>query len=57
MYLNRLLLFLLAAVLLLPGLVELWLFHSGHWLAPFLVWALLILLAGAAAWRHRHHEL
>jgi len=56
MYLNRLLL-LLAALLLLPGLVELWLFHSRHWLAPFLIWALLILLAATAEWRHRHHEL
>jgi len=57
MYLNRLLLLLLALLLFLPGLVELWLFHSGHWLAPFLIWALLILLAATAEGRHRHHEL
>ena len=56
MYLNRLLL-LFAALLILPGLVKLWLFHSGHWLAPFLIWALLILLAATAEWRYRHHEL
>jgi hypothetical protein len=58
MYLHRLLLLLLlTALLLLPGLIELWLFQSGHWLMPFLIWALLILLAATAEWRHRHHEL
>jgi len=57
MYLNRLLLLLFAALLILPGLVELWLFHSGHWLTPFLIWTLLILLAATAEWRYRHHEL
>ncbi len=58
MYLHRpLLLVLLAALLLLPGLVDLWLFHTCHWLMPFLIWACLILLAATAEWRHRHHEL
>lgn len=54
---RLLLLLVLAALLLLPGLIDWWLFSRYHWLTPFLIWALLILLAAVAEWRHRHHEL
>ncbi|PSL10505.1 hypothetical protein CLV44_12617 [Marinobacterium halophilum] len=55
---QRLLLLLsLATLLLLPNAIRHWLFNHYHWLVPFLIWALLIMLTAAAEWRHRHHEL
>lgn len=55
---QRLLLLLtLAALLLAPELLDWWLFQSGYWLTPFLIWSLLILIAATIEWRHRHHEL
>ncbi|MBP0049750.1 hypothetical protein H9C73_13515 [Marinobacterium sp. AK62] len=57
MYRHRLLLLVIAgALLLLPGLLDWWLFESTHWLMPFVIWGLLIALAAAAEWRQRHHE-
>ncbi|GAA0703343.1 hypothetical protein GCM10009104_36050 [Marinobacterium maritimum] len=55
---QRLLLLLtFAALLLVPELIDWWLFSDHHWLTPFLIWALLILITAAAEWRQRHHEL
>ncbi|MBV0934207.1 hypothetical protein [Marinobacterium weihaiense] len=57
MHRRLLLLLALGALLLMPSLVEQLLFTNRHWLLPFIVWALLILITAAAEWRHRHHEL
>jgi hypothetical protein len=55
---QRLLLLLsLATLLLIPELMQWWLFGGHHWSIPFLIWTLLILITAAAEWRHRHHEL
>ncbi len=54
---RRLLLLTLAALLLVPELIEWWLFSAHHWLTPFLIWTLLILVTAATEWRQRHHEL
>ncbi|MGB2130410.1 MAG: hypothetical protein ACPHXW_03230 [Marinobacterium sp.] len=58
MYRHRLLLLImLGTLLLMPSLLDWWLFDSGHWLMPFLIWLLLITLTTLAEWSQRHHEL
>lgn len=54
---RLLLLLILGSLLMLPTLLDSWLFNDRHWLTPFLIWALLILITAATEWRHRHHEL
>lgn len=55
MYSHRLLLILgLPILLLAPYLIDLWLFGSGPWYRPFLIWlALCMLIALIEQW-HRH---
>lgn len=54
---HRLLLLIIPGILLLmPSLLEWWLFNGCHWLMPFLIWILLITMIALAEWRQRHHD-
>lgn len=50
-------LFLLALFLLLSPFVEWWAADDSPWYAPYLIWALLILLAWGVRRRLERHEL
>lgn len=55
MYLYRPLLLMIPLLsLLLPPLLELWLFGTGHWYRPFLIWLGLCMLVALIEQRHRH---
>ena len=55
MYTHRLLLLLLPILaLLLPLLLEFWLFAAGPWYRPFLIWLVLCMLVLLIEQWHRH---
>lgn len=58
MYHHRLLLLLsLAALLITPVLIDLWLFGGQHWWTPFLIWLLLAAATAVYAWsRGQRHD-
>jgi hypothetical protein len=56
MYPHRLLLmFLFVAFLLLPAVMDLWLFSASSWPMPYIIWFALILFT--ALMSHRRHDL
>ncbi|KEA64897.1 hypothetical protein ADIMK_0599 [Marinobacterium lacunae] len=55
MYSHRLLLIIaLLTALLGPYVLELWLFDSGPWYRPFLIWLALCMLVALIEQWHRH---